>query len=269
HCSNSTVQNTRTQREELQMSVFLLFVRLFLFFYMYAMTMVSHMMKLLRIIAHFVLPASWLKSTRDIVQEALAKYNADRLGLADYALESVGGSVLCSSETYFAKSGAMYSVFGIPLWYHSSNPREVIQPDVQPGKCWAMDGTHGYVMIQLAMPIMVSAISLEHIPKEVAPSGRLDSAPKDFLIIGKERTTDSPDVVLGRFTYHIDREPIQVFDIKDPYCQMKSNGNDCPINSKVFFIITLKILNNHGNPDFTCIYRLRVHGQPINTVPMD
>lgn len=57
------------------------------------------------------------------------------------------------------------------------------QPDVQPGKCWAMDGTHGYITIQLAMPIMVSAVSLEHIPKDIAPSGRLDSAPRDFLII--------------------------------------------------------------------------------------
>lgn len=27
--------------------------------------------------------------------------------------------------------------------------------------------------------------------------------------------------------------------------------------------ITLKIVENHGNPDFTCIYRFRVHGEQV------
>lgn len=27
-------------------------------------------------------------------------------------------------------------------------------------------------------------------------------------------------------------------------------------------IVTLKVLSNSGNPDYTCLYRFRVHGAP-------
>ncbi|GFR84756.1 SUN domain-containing protein 2 [Elysia marginata] len=156
----------------------------------------------------------FLQTTSTIVREALAKYNADRLGKADYALESAGGSILCSSNTYYSKSGALYSLFGVPLWYHSSTPRMVIQPEVQPGTCWAMDTTQGYVTVQLAMPVIITAISLEHIPKALSPLGRLDSAPKEIAVMGQEASVDSPEVFLGKFTYDIDQDPIQVYDIK-------------------------------------------------------
>ncbi|CAL1543172.1 unnamed protein product [Lymnaea stagnalis] len=237
------------------------------FLYLYGSTIIAQISRLLRIMIHALLPASWLKSTKDIINEALYKYNADRLGLADYALESAGGSILCSSETYYSKSGPLYSIFGIPLWYHASSPREVIQPDVAPGKCWAMDGSQGFVTIQLAMPVVVTAVSLEHIPKELSPSGKLYSAPRDFYIVGRERGMDSPELILGSYTYRVGQDPIQVFEIKDPFCLMKSVTSDiCGVNQHVFNIITLKIMNNYGNPDYTCIYRLRVHGKPTSLI---
>ncbi|XP_012939013.1 SUN domain-containing protein 2 isoform X2 [Aplysia californica] len=254
-----------TWRQVLQMVLYLASVLLILaFLYMYR----GSLMHIGVLALNGILPASWLKTTNAIVDEALAKYSADRLGVADYALESAGGSVLCSSDTYYSKSGALYSVFGIPVWYHSSSPREVIQPEVQPGKCWAMHGQSGYVTIQLAMPVVVSAISLEHIPTEVAPSGRLDSAPKEFVIVGKESEMTSPDVLLGHFAYQVGNgQPIQLYDIKDPFCTRQTvDYSSCGPNQEVFRIITLKVLSNHGNPDFTCIYRLRVHGKPLRPV---
>ena len=57
------------------------------------------------------------------------------------------------------------------------------QPEVQPGTCWAMDTTQGYVTIQLAMPVIIESVSLEHIPKSLSPLGRLDSAPKEFAVM--------------------------------------------------------------------------------------
>ncbi|XP_059177268.1 SUN domain-containing protein 2-like [Physella acuta] len=234
------------------------------FLYFYGLTLMYQVMRLVRIMIHSLLPASWLMSTSDIVNQALYKYNADRVGLADYALESAGGSVICNSDTYHVTSGTMYSVFGLPVWYHDSDPREVIRPDVQPGKCWAMHGTHGFVTIGLAMPIVVTAVSLEHIPKELATSGKLDSAPNEFLIVGQELTVDSPEVILGRFTYKLDQDPIQVFQIKDSYCQIKSSDTEsCGPNRLIFRIITLKVQSNYGNSEYTCIYRLRVHGTPM------
>ncbi|XP_055875559.1 SUN domain-containing protein 2-like isoform X1 [Biomphalaria glabrata] len=231
------------------------------FLYLYGLTLLYQLYRLLRILAQTFLPSSWLKTTQEIVEEALYKYSADRLGITDYALESSGATVLCSSETYYSKFG-MISVFNLPTWYHASTPSSVIQPDVQPGNCWAMNGNFGFVTIQLVMPVVVTAVTLEHIPKEISVAGRLDSAPRDFMIIGKERGLDSPDVILGSFTYKIGENPIQLFHIKDPNCLMKETPEKCGPNKLIISIITLKILNNYGNQEYTCIYRFRVHGNP-------
>ena len=85
------------------------------------------------------------------------------------------------SETYHRRT-AQISLFGIPLWYASNSPRTVIQPDVQPGQCWAFKGTQGYLVIQLAGTVQPTAFSLEHIPKALSPTGKIDSAPKDFSV---------------------------------------------------------------------------------------
>ncbi|KAG8433047.1 hypothetical protein GDO86_017355 [Hymenochirus boettgeri] len=65
-----------------------------------------------------------------IVNNALKLYSQDRTGMADFALESGGGSILGTrcSETYGTKT-ALMSLFGIPLWYFSQSPRVVIQEE--------------------------------------------------------------------------------------------------------------------------------------------
>jgi len=198
------------------------------------------------------------------IEKALARYHADRLGIADYALESAGGSVLCSSDTHYSRSGALYSIFGIPIWYHSSSPRAVIQPEVHPGKCWAMHGSSGYVTIQLSMPIIIEAISLEHIPQKVAPTGKLDSAPREFIVTAKHRHRNDADYTIGQFTYDIRGKYVQKFAVKDQHCTKSFHEEkSCTMDGKrVFRIVTLKVISNHGNPDYTCIYRFRVHGTP-------
>ncbi|XP_042369796.1 SUN domain-containing protein 1-like, partial [Plectropomus leopardus] len=123
------------------------------------------------------------EDVHEIVQNALRLFSQDRTGLADYALESGGGSVLSTrcSETYETKA-ALLSLFGFPLWYFSQSPRAVIQPDVHPGNCWAFRGSAGFLVIRLSMRILPTAFSLEHIPKTLAPSGALHSAPRDFSV---------------------------------------------------------------------------------------
>ncbi|XP_009577246.1 PREDICTED: SUN domain-containing protein 2, partial [Fulmarus glacialis] len=74
-----------------------------------------------------------------IVGQALKRYSEDRVGMVDYALESAGASVINTrcSETYETRT-ALLSLFGIPLWYHSQSPRVILQPDANPGNCWAL-----------------------------------------------------------------------------------------------------------------------------------
>ncbi|KAL7869795.1 hypothetical protein AOLI_G00137830 [Acnodon oligacanthus] len=185
-----------------------------------------------------------------IVQNALKLYSQDRIGLVDYALESGGGSVLSTrcSETYETKT-ALMSLFGLPLWYFSQSPRVVIQPDVHPGNCWAFRGSHGYLVIRLSMKIIPTAFSLEHIPKTLSPTGNISSAPRNFTIYGLDDEQQEEGHVLGRYVYEEDGEPLQTYPVKEN-------------RTNAYQIIELRVLSNWGHPEYTCLYRFRVHGKP-------
>uniref|UniRef100_A0A6I8NQU2 Sad1 and UNC84 domain containing 1 n=1 Tax=Ornithorhynchus anatinus TaxID=9258 RepID=A0A6I8NQU2_ORNAN len=186
-----------------------------------------------------------------IVNNALKLYSQDKTGMVDFALESGGGSILSTrcSETYETKT-ALISLFGIPLWYFSQSPRVVIQPDIHPGNCWAFKGSQGYLVVRLSMMIYPTAFTLEHIPKTLSPTGNITSAPKVFSVYGLENEYQEEGLLLGQFTYDQAGESLQMFQAaKKP--------------EKAFQIVELRISSNWGHPEYTCLYRFRVHGEPI------
>ncbi|XP_010218406.1 PREDICTED: SUN domain-containing protein 2 [Tinamus guttatus] len=187
-----------------------------------------------------------------IVSQALQRYSEDRVGMVDYALESAGASVINTrcSETYETKT-ALLSLFGIPLWYHSQSPRVILQPDVNPGNCWAFRGSQGFAVIRLSSPIRPTAVTLEHIPRNLSPQGTIPSAPKDFTVYGLKEEREEEGTLLGQFMYNHDGDPIQTFYLK---------GEDLG----TFQLVELRILSNWGHPEYTCIYRFRVHGEPVH-----
>ncbi|XP_016533534.1 uncharacterized protein LOC103147092 [Poecilia formosa] len=190
------------------------------------------------------------QEVRVMVMEALKVFSQDRTGLADYALESGGGSILSTrcSETYQTKA-ALLSLFGFPLWYFSQSPRTVIQPDVHPGNCWAFRGSKGFLVIQLSMKILPTAVTMEHVSKSLAPSGTLRSAPRDFSVYGLKDEHEDRGKLLGNYTYDEDGEDLQMFTISEE-------------NDEAFQIIEVQVLSNWGHPEYTCMYRFRVHGLP-------
>uniref|UniRef100_A0A4W6E8C7 SUN domain-containing protein n=1 Tax=Lates calcarifer TaxID=8187 RepID=A0A4W6E8C7_LATCA len=185
-----------------------------------------------------------------IVKNALQLFSQDRTGLADYALESGGGSILSTrcSQTYETKA-ALLSLFGVPLWYFSQSPRAVIQPDIHPGNCWAFRGSTGFLVIRLSMRILPTAFSLEHIPKALAPSGTLLSAPRDFSVYGLDDESQERGKLLGAYTYDEDGESLQTYPVTVE-------------NDQAFQIIEVQVLSNWGHQEYTCMYRFRVHGMP-------
>ncbi|KAK7167238.1 hypothetical protein R3I94_001588 [Phoxinus phoxinus] len=185
-----------------------------------------------------------------IVQRALRLYSEDRTGQVDYALESGGGSILSTrcSETYETKT-ALMSLFGIPLWYFSQSPRAVIQPDMYPGNCWAFKGSQGYLVIRLSLSVIPTSFCLEHIPKSLSPSGNITSAPRRFSVYGLDDEYQDEGKLLGNYTYQEDGESLQIFPVMEK-------------NDKAFQIIEMRVLSNWGHPDYTCLYRFRVHGKP-------
>ncbi|KAM9346285.1 SUN domain-containing protein 1 isoform 2-T2 [Symphorus nematophorus] len=185
-----------------------------------------------------------------IVQNALRLYSQDRTGLVDYALESGGGSILSTrcSETYETKT-ALMSLFGLPLWYFSQSPRVVIQPDVYPGNCWAFKGSQGYLVIRLSLRILPTSFCVEHIPRALSPTGNITSAPRNFTVFGLDDEYQEEGKLLGHYTYQEDGESLQTFPVMEQ-------------NDKTFQIIEVRVLSNWGHPEYTCMYRFRVHGEP-------
>nr|XP_016941088.1 uncharacterized protein LOC108018141 isoform X1 [Drosophila suzukii] len=194
------------------------------------------------------------EEVRQIVKTVLAIYDADKTGLVDFALESAGGQILSTrcTESYQTKS-AQISVFGIPLWYPTNTPRVAISPNVQPGECWAFQGFPGFLVLKLNSLVYVTGFTLEHIPKSLSPTGRIDSAPRNFTVWGLEQEKDQEPVLFGEYQFEDNGASLQYFavqnlDIKRPY-----------------EIVELRIETNHGQPTYTCLYRFRVHGKPPAT----
>ncbi|KAM9581933.1 SUN domain-containing protein 2 isoform 2-T5 [Guaruba guarouba] len=187
-----------------------------------------------------------------IVDQALKRYSEDRVGMVDYALESAGASVINTrcSETYETRT-ALLSLFGIPLWYHSQSPRVILQPDVNPGNCWAFRGSQGFAVIRLSSIIRPTAVTLEHIPKALSPKGTIPSAPKDFAVYGLKEEGEEEGLLLGQFTYNHNGNPIQTFYFEDD-------------TIGPYQLVELRVLSNWGHLEYTCIYRFRVHGEPAH-----
>lgn len=186
---------------------------------------------------------------KKIVDDAIAKYDSDKTALPDYALESSGGTVVnvrCS-ETYRPQTSE-YRIMGITVWRTSNSPRTVIQPGSSPGECWAFHGSQGHLVIKLARKIIPTSFTYEHAPKTILPEGAIETSPKDFRVYGLQNETDTKGEILGEYVYDMEGKPLQNFPVANPY--------ETP-----YEYIELRVLTNNGNPNYTCLYRFRVHGK--------
>ncbi|XP_037812679.1 sun domain-containing protein 1 [Lucilia sericata] len=191
------------------------------------------------------------QEVRNIVKSVLAIYDADKTGLVDFALESAGGQILSTrcTENYQTKT-AQISVFGIPLWYPTNTPRIAISPNVQPGECWAFQGFPGFLVLKLNSLVYVTGFTLEHIPKSLAPNGRIDSAPRNFTVWGLEHEKDQEPILFGEYEYTDNDASLQYFPLQNKNIK------------RPYEIVELRIESNHGHSLYTCLYRFRVHGKP-------
>ncbi|NWV86387.1 SPAG4 protein, partial [Dasyornis broadbenti] len=128
-----------------------------------------------------------------------------------------------------------------------------------PGNCWAFKGHQGQVVIRLPARVYLTAITVQHITKDASPSGTIISAPKDIavfvsllgtsggdLALGKNREEET---LLGMLTYDVEKGPTQTFPLKNM------------LLPRAFSHVKLLVKSNWGNPWYTCIYRVQVHGK--------
>ena len=197
-------------------------------------------------------PSINLVDVQRLIKLAIAKYDADKTGLTDFALESSGAQVIsirCSKT--FDKYGTQYKILGIPFWHFSSSPRTVIQPSMAPGECWPFIGAQGFLVIKLSQLIVPTNFSYEHIPVQISREGNLNSAPREFEVRSLEDEADQVGLLLGKYVYDSSGDPLQFFTVQHP-------------NPKPTQHIELIIHGNHGHLEYTCLYRFRVHGERIN-----
>ncbi|XP_015175836.1 PREDICTED: SUN domain-containing protein 1-like isoform X2 [Polistes dominula] len=172
------------------------------------------------------------------------------LEMADFVSESVGGSVISTpdTESYFESKNTQFHIFGIPIWRPNYfTPRKVIQPWSQAGECWAFHGSHGKIVLELAVLATISHVTMEHIPVSISLTGKIDSAPRKFILFGYYK---DQYILIDTFEYNIHGSSTQTFLITKR-----------EILSVPFKRVMLEILSNWGNEKYTCIYRFRIHGK--------
>lgn len=109
-----------------------------------------------------------------MIQEALESYDADKIGLPDYALDVHGGRVFLlpplTSETYSENGKGIFGFLSSFFWgYSKFTPRVIIKQLHQVEDCWCFKGTSGFVTIVLARRILPTEITIEHISRAMWP----------------------------------------------------------------------------------------------------
>ncbi|XP_005879871.2 PREDICTED: SUN domain-containing protein 5 [Myotis brandtii] len=187
-----------------------------------------------------------MSDEQKMAQKIMKMIQGDYIEKPDFALKSIGASIDFeqTSATYNHNKARSYWNW-IRLWNYAQPPDVILEPNVTPGNCWAFSGDRGQVTIRLAQKVYLSNLTLQHIPKTISLSGSLDTAPKDFVIYGMEGSPRE-EVFLGAFQFQPENI-IQTFQLQNQ-------------PTRTFGAVKVKISSNWGNPRFTCLYRVRVHG---------
>ncbi|GAQ81617.1 hypothetical protein KFL_000850330 [Klebsormidium nitens] len=195
-------------------------------------------------------------AARRVVLDELERHSADRLGRPDHAVYSSGGRVLAHSAAWHTPGfGGLLSQLKLGL--HPQAQRVVQPSHGEPGHCLplkVLDGSYGHVDVALRTSVVPEAITLEHVSKTTAFD--LSTAPKAFRISGwhNEPAKAAEPEVLGTFEYDTSADyAAQMFTVKPGPSAGMAGYN----------VVRLEVLSNYGSEDFTCIYRLRVHGIPL------
>jgi SUN domain-containing protein 1/2 len=197
------------------------------------------------------------KLVEQVTNEKLAIYNADQTNKVDYANYFGGGYVVYSSQNQAVSRGAgdLFSYLFDPM-ATSKPPVTMLDSKMTPGSCWPMDGDKGWAVVELRESILLSSISIEHIPRGITPSS--GSAPKHVRVWGLDGTTQA-----------VGASPEGFPKTGAPICELEYSIEGTPIqevpcqSAKGHKFVGLEILSNHGE-SYTCVYRFRVHGAPTS-----
>ncbi|XP_065513007.1 sperm-associated antigen 4 protein-like [Caloenas nicobarica] len=167
--------------------------------------------------------------------------------LSDWSLRSAGAAI------DLQRSSSSCTGFSSVFWFLCAPPQldTFVQPDTSPGYCWPFRGSQNEVLIRLPMLIQPTTVTIQHTSKAASPLGTVSSAPRDFTVSGLAEE-GKEETLLGTFTYNVQKEPTQTFTLQ--------NGKP-----RAFQLLKLGIRSNWGKRGYTCIYRVQVHGEIVET----
>ncbi|CAI5509743.1 unnamed protein product [Closterium sp. Naga37s-1] len=171
------------------------------------------------------------------------------------------------------------------------NAQVVLAPGRFPGNCLPLKGQQGHIDIRLRSTIVPRAFTLEHLPKSIAYE--IHSAPKDVEFWGR-RPASTPTTTavataaagstgasgggeseaagssgaggaaeegewqrLAVARYELEGGPVQTFSVGEAV-EEAGGGDGVGIG-----MVRVRVLSNYGHPNFTCIYRVRAHGDAL------
>ncbi|XP_074310719.1 SUN domain-containing protein 1-like [Silene latifolia] len=197
---------------------------------------------------------------REVVEREIEKHAADGLGRVDYAVGSGGAKVVKHSDPLMVGKGVWFTA---PRSGVHENAVRMLSPSFgEPGMCFALKGSSGFVQIRLRTAVVPEAVTLEHVAKSVAYDQ--SSAPKYCRVFGwlegpqgleTDSTAENEKVLLAEFTYDLEKSNAQTYTVVDS------------ATSAVIDTVRFEFSSNYGSATHTCIYRLRVHGHDPSPVP--
>jgi len=231
-------------------------------------------------------------------QSLLSRAFNDRIALPDYAIFSGGGRIIptLTSPTYEipGRRSWMARILGLggsSAAYQGRPPATALTPDINVGNCWPFAGSRGHIGVFLSRHIFISSVTIDHPSRDIAYD--ISPAPKRIRVWGvvdgednlarlqayreelsarKDVGTLSPEeedelnaaeparlphefklLQIATFNYDINAvSNIQTFEVPE---RIQRLGIDIGV-------VLFDIQSNHGNEDYTCLYRVRVHGTP-------
>lgn len=188
-------------------------------------------------------------------------------------------------------------------------PEMVLHPMILPGACWPMQGRYGHLVLELAYPVQIDAISIEHAPASLfaqEETRTTSAAPKEIKVYGYPACSSNGDrsdqachgyksknrILLTTIEYDVSAGGIQTFSTDTSKNKQKNDtpmldedaaaSSSCSAETTgscsaaaflnqseepvAFGAVDLEIMDNWGHPDYTCIYRVRVHGEVVTNV---
>jgi SUN domain-containing protein 1/2 len=191
------------------------------------------------------------------VKKELYLLRRDSVGIPDFALRHRGGHPINNLTT--------------PSFDKAQNgPVTALDDLTQPGQCWRFVGSTGQLGVRLSQKVAIFSVTVDHVPRELVTS--VQSAPKNMVLWGvSDIKSTMPElakagggrrlpaldgghdaflVALASFRYDPHAASnIQTFSLREE------------VRYQVFDRVIFEVLDNWG-AEFTCLYRVRVHGKP-------